>query len=171
MVHDLLFHELLLSGLLWLGLCVYVRSQRGPATKHPTVQQTTSAPQARRPFPGLTYKPYCQACDTYFLETYGTPFHGKTHSVEVIVPAVAAVAEGLGIRSVARVFDVTPNIVRTWLNAAANQCASFSRSVLHDVYVNHVQLDEVCAWVSEGKTEQGGEAAAYKPFPRSPHWI
>jgi transposase-like protein len=241
MVHDLLFHELLLGGLLWLGLCVYVRWQRGRATKHPSVQQTKNAPQARRPFPGLTHKPHCQACeqdqehldrplpapppliapkrgrprtvnthtqycptktcayygwvgqgniranghpgsgawrqfhcvtcDTYFLETHGTPLHGKTLSVEVIVHVVAAMAEGLGIRAVARVFDVTPNTVRTWLSAAANQLATFSRSLLHDVHITQVQLDELCAWVSELKAEQGSEAEANKHFPRSPHWI
>jgi hypothetical protein len=89
----------------------------------------------------------------------------------VIVHVVAAMAEGLGIRAVARVFDVTPNTVRTWLSAAANQLATFSRSLLHDVHITQVQLDELCAWVSELKAEQGSEAEANKHFPRSPHWI
>jgi len=89
----------------------------------------------------------------------------------VIVRVVAAVAEGLGIRAVARVFDVDPNTVQTWLSAAAAQLATFSRSLLHDVHVNHVQLDELCAWVSEVKVEQGSAAEANEHFPRSPHWI
>jgi hypothetical protein len=172
MVHDQLFDGFLLGGLLWLGVYVYVRWQRGRATKDPSVQQTKSVPQAHKLFPGLTHKPHCQACeqdqehvaspppappprvvpkrgrprtvathlqycptktcpyygwvgqgniranghpgggawrqfhcvacDTCFLETYGTLLHRKTRSVEVIVRVVAAVAEGLGIRAVAR---------------------------------------------------------------------
>src|SRR5262249_12638610 len=82
---------------------------------------------------------HCVAYDTYFLETHGTPLHGKTLSVEVIVRVVAAMAEGLGLRAVARVFDVDPNTVLAWLRAAADQFATFSRSLLHDVHLNHVQ--------------------------------
>jgi len=35
MVHDQLFDGFLLGGLLWLGVYVYVRWQRGRATKDP----------------------------------------------------------------------------------------------------------------------------------------
>jgi len=49
---------------------------------------------------------HCVVCDTYFLETHGTPLYDKPRSAERIVRAVAALAEGLGIRAVARVFDV-----------------------------------------------------------------
>jgi transposase-like protein len=53
----------------------------------------------------------CLGCKTYFLETHGTPLHGKRVAPEVVVWAVGAVAEGLGIRAVARVFAVDPNTV------------------------------------------------------------
>src|SRR6266436_7290937 len=49
---------------------------------------------------------YCSACERYFLETHGTPFHGKRVAPEKLVWAVGALAEGLGIRAVARVFEV-----------------------------------------------------------------
>ena len=48
----------------------------------------------------------CTACKGYFLETHGTLFHGKGVPVEVIVHVLACVAEGLGIRATARVFEV-----------------------------------------------------------------
>ena len=44
----------------------------------------------------------------YFLETYGTLFHGKQASVELMVRVLACLAEGLGIRASARVFEVAP---------------------------------------------------------------
>src|SRR6266436_1635762 len=53
----------------------------------------------------------CTACQGYFLETHGTIFHGKRLSVELIVRVLACLAEGLGIRATARVFEVDANTV------------------------------------------------------------
>jgi hypothetical protein len=41
-------------------------------------------------------------CRHYFLETFGTLFHGKHVAVELIVRVIACLAEGLGIRGTAR---------------------------------------------------------------------
>jgi len=69
------------------------------------------------------------------------------------------------------VFDVDANAVRTWLSAAADQLVAFSRCFLHDVHVWQVQLDELCAWVSEVQVEQDSKAEPSEHFPRSPYWI
>src|SRR5262245_6773211 len=61
----------------------------------------------------------CVVCHRYFLETLGTLFHGKRASVELIVRVIACLAEGLGIRGTARVFEVDPNTVLQWLVDAA----------------------------------------------------
>jgi hypothetical protein len=50
---------------------------------------------------------------------------------EKLVWAVGALAEGLGIRAVARVFEVDPNTVLAWLVAVADHAAAFSRHFLH----------------------------------------
>jgi hypothetical protein len=60
------------------------------------------------------------------LETHGTLFHGKRLSVELIVRVLACLAEGLGIRATARVFEVDPNTVLQWLVEAAEQFHTFS---------------------------------------------
>src|SRR5919109_1630601 len=57
---------------------------------------------------------HCTSCNGYFLETHGTMFHGKQAAVERIVRVVACLAEGLGIRATARVFEVDPNTVLGW---------------------------------------------------------
>src|SRR5215471_9351352 len=49
------------------------------------------------------------ACKGYFQETHGTLFHGKRVAPDLLVWAVGAWVEGLGIRAVARVFEVAPN--------------------------------------------------------------
>src|SRR5215468_3614700 len=69
----------------------------------------------------------CVACRRYFLETLGTILHGKRASVDLIVRVVACLAEGVGIRGSARVFEVDPNTVLQWLVEAAEQLRAFSQ--------------------------------------------
>src|SRR6266481_9016655 len=57
---------------------------------------------------------HCSSCKGYFLETHGTIFHGKRVSVDLIVHVNGCLAEGLGIRGTARVFEVDPNTVLGW---------------------------------------------------------
>src|SRR6266540_6986646 len=57
MVHDLLFHTLLLFGILGLSMSlIWVWRQRHAATSHATTRATRRAP-GHKPFPGLTRKP------------------------------------------------------------------------------------------------------------------
>src|SRR5499433_1255118 len=105
----------------------------------------------------------CIVWRRYFLETLGTIFHGKHASVELIVRVIACLAEGLGIRGTARVFEVDPNTVLQWLVEAAEQLHAFSRHVLHDVRVRQVQLDELFALLSA--------AEAIERLERSPQWV
>ena len=113
----------------------------------------------------------CIACRRYFLETLGTIFHGKRTSVELIVRVIACLAEGLGIRGAARVFEVDPNTVLQWLVEAADQLQAFSRHVLHDVRVRQVQLDELFALLSAVKDGEVSAAEAIERLERSPCWV
>ena len=45
-----------------------------------------------------------------------------------MVRILACVAEGLGIRGTARVFEIDPNTVLQWLVEAAEQLQAFSRT-------------------------------------------
>jgi hypothetical protein len=110
----------------------------------------------------------CVVCHGYFLETLGTLFHGQRASVELIVRVIACLAEGLGIRGTARVFEVDPNTVLQWLIEAAEQLQAFSRYVVHDVHVTQVQLDELFALLSAVKDGQVSETEAIERLERSP---
>src|SRR3989454_1108498 len=113
----------------------------------------------------------CIACRRYFLESLGTIFHGKCASVDLIVRVIACLAEGLGIRGTARVFEVEANTVLQWLVEAAEQLHAFSRHVLHDVRVRQVQLDELFALLSAVKAGEVSEAEAIERLERSPQWV
>src|SRR6266478_5793247 len=111
------------------------------------------------------------SCGGYFQETHGTPLHGKRVAPEKLVWAVGALAEGLGIRAVARVFEVDPNTVLAWLVEVADHAAAFSRYFLHDVRVTQVQLDELFALLSAVKAGEVSDPEAIQRLSRSPHWV
>jgi IS1 family transposase/transposase-like protein len=113
----------------------------------------------------------CLGCHGYFLETHGTPFHGKQVDPDTLVWALAALAEGLGIRAVARIFEVNANTVLGWLVAAAEHLEAFSRYGLHDVHVEQVHMDELFALLSAVNDGDIIEAEAITRLARSPHWV
>jgi IS1 family transposase len=114
---------------------------------------------------------HCLGCHGYFPEHHGTLFHGKQAAVELIVCVLACLAEGLGIRATARVFEVDPNTVLEWLVEAAEQLRAFSVYFLCDVHVRQLQLDELYAVLSAVKDGQMSEEEAVQRLSRSPQWV
>jgi hypothetical protein len=113
----------------------------------------------------------CTACDGYFPEHHGTIFHGKQAAVELVVRVVACLAEGLGIRATARVFEVNANTVLHWLVEAAEQLRAFSAYFLCDLHLEQLQLDELYAVLRDLKTGEISEDEAIKRLERSPSWV
>src|SRR5215470_4758109 len=113
----------------------------------------------------------CTACDGYFPEHHGTIFHGKQVAVELMVPVLACLAEGLGIRATARVFEVDPNTVLHWLVEAAEQLKAFSAYFLCNMHVNQLQLDELYAVLRGVINGEISEDNAIKRLERSRHWV
>jgi IS1 family transposase len=113
----------------------------------------------------------CLVCNGYFLETLGTIFYGKCVSDDLIVRVIVCLAEGLGIRGTARVFEVDPNTVLQWLVEAADQLRAFSTYFLHDLHLHQVQLDELYAVLSAVKDGTVSEAEAIERLERSPQWV
>jgi IS1 family transposase len=113
----------------------------------------------------------CTACTGYFPEHHGTLLHGKQVSVELLVRVLACLAEGLGIRATARVFEVDPNTVLQWLVEAAEQLRAFASYFLCAVHIRQVQLDELYAVLRDVKEGELSEEEAINRFSRSPHWV
>lgn len=114
---------------------------------------------------------HCTACKGYFPEHHGTLFHGKQVAVELLVRVLACLAEGLGIRATARVFEVDPNTVLRWLGEAAEQLQAFSRYVLCEVHVTQVQLDELYAVLRALKAGEISEDDALERLDPSRPWV
>jgi IS1 family transposase len=114
---------------------------------------------------------HCTSCQGYFLETHGTLFHGKQEAVELIVRVLACLAEGLGIRATARVFEVAPTTVLQWLVEAAEQLRAFAAYFLCDLHLEQLQLDELYAILRERKAGEISDEEAMKRLERSPYWV
>src|SRR5262249_25899488 len=104
-------------------------------------------------------------------ETHGTIFQGKRTSVKLIVRVIACLAEGLGIRGTARVFEIDPHTVLGWLGETAEHLQAFSAYFLHELHLTQVQLDELFARLSAVKTGEVSATEAVEHLSRSPHWV
>src|SRR2546428_946382 len=113
---------------------------------------------------------HCTACDSYCPEHHGTIFHGKQAAMELIVRVLACLAEGLGMRATARVFEVEANTVLHWLIEAAEQLRAFSRYFLCDVHLEQLQLDELYAVLRVVKAGERRDDEAIQRLERSPYW-
>jgi transposase-like protein len=137
---------------------------------HEAAHPTPSSPVRPAPIPPTSRRPreVCTACKGYFPEHHGTLFHGKRVSVDLIVHVIGCLAEGLGIRGTARVFEVDPNTVLHWLMEAAEQLRAFAQYFLHDLHLTQVQLDELYAVLSALKEGTVSEEGAIErcPVPR-----
>src|SRR5262249_36395061 len=113
---------------------------------------------------------HCTACDGFFPEHHGTILHGKQAEVDLIVRVLACLAEGLGMRATARVFEVAPNTVLQWLTEAAEQLRAFSAYFLCDLHLEQLQLDELYAVLRDRKAGKISDDEAIKRLERSPSW-
>jgi IS1 family transposase len=113
----------------------------------------------------------CTACEGYFPEHHGTIFYGKRVAVELIVRVLACLAEGLGIRATARVFEVAPNTVLPWLVEAAEQLRAFSAYFLCNLHLEQLQLDELYAVLRDLKAGEINNDEAIRRLERSPYWV
>jgi hypothetical protein len=113
----------------------------------------------------------CVSCQGYFSETHGTIFYGKHASSDLLVRVIACLAEGLGIRGTARVFESDPTTVLGWLGEAAEPLQTFSAYFLHELHVNQVQLDELDAVISAVREGGVSKAEAIERLSRPPHWV
>jgi len=89
----------------------------------------------------------CRVCRRPFSETAGTPFFGLKTPVQTVCIALQELAEGLGIRAVARIHGVKPEVVLEWLKKAGQHCQALSECLLRDLHVTQVQLDELWTFV------------------------
>jgi IS1 family transposase len=114
---------------------------------------------------------HCISCEGYFPVHHGTIFHGKQAAVELIVRVLACLAEGLGIRATAWVFEVDANTLLRWLVQAAEHLWAFSHYFLCEVHAEQLQLDELYAVLRDLKAGALSNDEAIARLERSLYWV
>ncbi len=89
----------------------------------------------------------CKVCKNPFSETAGTPFFGLKTPMQTVCVALQELAEGLGVRAVARIRGVETDTVLDWLRKAGQHCEQVSAYMLQELHVSQVQLDELWTFV------------------------
>ena len=89
----------------------------------------------------------CQVCGRSFSETAGTPFYGLKTPTKMVCIALKELAEGLGVRAVARIHGVEPDTVLDWLRKAGQHCEQLSEYMMQELELSQVQLDELWTFV------------------------
>jgi len=102
------------------------------------------------------------------LETPGTRLHGPPGEPEKLGGAIAARADGRGLRAVARVFETDPHTILLWGVEAAAHLEACSRHFGHALAGEQGQRDELCALLRAGKDGEGSEGQALQRGSRAP---
>jgi IS1 family transposase len=89
----------------------------------------------------------CQVCGKSFSETAGTVFFGLKVPTKTVCIALQELAEGLGVRAVARIHGVKPDMVLDWLRKAGQHCERLSEYMMHDLELDQIQVDELWTFV------------------------
>lgn len=119
----------------------------------------------------------CVVCGSYFMETVNTIFYCKKSPPELIWQVLKALAEGLGIRATARVFDLHPNTVDSWLRQAADHMTAVTHYLMQNLEVSQVQMDELWALLGRQDVDDKGQKQRAKRWvwtaidPESKLWL
>ena len=89
----------------------------------------------------------CRACGSRISLTYGTAYFNLESDWHRFELAVRALAEGLSIRSTARVVQVDKDTVCGWLQRAGAHCRLIMLYLWQRLHVTECQLDELWSFV------------------------
>ena len=89
----------------------------------------------------------CKTCKVTFTETKGTLFYGKRTLSTDILQALAMLAEGSRISSVARISGHKEDTILAWLREAAQHAEQLEEVLMADFQVKRGQLDALWSYV------------------------
>lgn len=88
------------------------------------------------------------------------PARRKRVLAEIIWQVLKALAEGLGIRATARVFDLGPDTIKEWLRQVAEHVEAVSHYLIHDLHLSQVQVDELWALLGQQDVDEQSQQPA-----------
>lgn len=102
-----------------------------------------------------TQRYQCRTCRQTFVETRGTVFFGRHHSVETILECLAWLAERNSLSAIHRVKGIKEETALDWLQEAAQHAEQIESLLLANYKLTRAQLDALWTYVGH-KGEKGG---------------
>jgi transposase-like protein len=89
----------------------------------------------------------CKTCDGTFTETKGTLFYRRRTPEDEILNALAQIAEGNRISSVARTTNHKEDTILDWIREAGRHAAAVEEVLLAEYHLTRGQIDGLWAYV------------------------
>ena len=96
----------------------------------------------------------CTTCKKRFAETRCTVFFGTKYTRETIRQILLHVAEGVGVRATARLLGLSKDGVNRIILVAGQHCELVLKSLLSDLHLTEVQLDELWVFIKKNKARR-----------------
>jgi len=87
----------------------------------------------------------CLECGKAFCDHTGTFYHDLRKDEKTIELALKMSMKGMSIEAIADVLEVQPASVKRWLARAAEQCDKVNDTMMKNVEVSRVEMDEL--WI------------------------
>lgn len=91
----------------------------------------------------------CNVCGRRFSETQSTIFAGCHYSAPTINSIIVCTAEGNGIRSTARILNLSKDRVNSIVLKAGAHAEMMLSSLLRSLHLNECQMDELWSFVNK----------------------
>ncbi|MBI2774392.1 hypothetical protein HYX58_00065 [Candidatus Dependentiae bacterium] len=94
---------------------------------------------------------YCHHCETYFMETKGTPLYRKHMSEEEIILICKHLVEKNGIRSIERITGHHRDTIGNLLTDIGEHAKSMNEYLIKKLKLTPMECDEFWAFVKKSK--------------------
>jgi len=98
----------------------------------------------------------CSSCEETFSETRDTVFFDLRTSEEKVMMALKMILAQVGLSGISFVLGVKEETILVWLDRASRKAEEINKTLLKDLPVTEVQLDEMWAFVKRKVSKQAG---------------
>jgi len=101
---------------------------------------------------------YCKHCQTYFMETKGTPLYRKHLSEKEIINICKHLVEKNGIRSIERITGHHRDTIGRLLEDLAEHAEEVSEMLIRNLSLGQFELDELWSFIKKSRRKLSQKA-------------
>jgi transposase-like protein len=93
----------------------------------------------------ITRRYVCHSCGKGFCDSTNTLYYNLRKDESTIDLALSTSMKGMSNEATAEIFKIQPATLKRWLALAANQCDKVNSTLMRDLNVSRIEMDEL--WV------------------------